>query len=159
MNFIDAQLSDISDSLMRSESKLKDYRSANQVMDLSYQGQRAFEQMTQIENNRSTLQMQERYYKYILDYFKQNKDMSSLAPPTAANVSDPTLDKLILDLLAYNAEKSNILSNNSEKNLFLPQIERRISVQKQAIIENVTNNLNTLNLSMNELNYRSDKLS
>ncbi len=34
---------------MKSESKLKDYRSANQVTDLSYQGQQALQQMTKID--------------------------------------------------------------------------------------------------------------
>ncbi len=41
VNFIDSQISEISDSLVRSESKLRDYRSANLVTDLSYQGQQA----------------------------------------------------------------------------------------------------------------------
>src|SRR5450759_2551137 len=68
-------------------------------------------------------------------------------------------DRLIMDLLALNAQRSNILSNNAEKNLFLGQIENKIRLQKQAIIENVTNNLNTLNLTLNELNYRSEKVS
>jgi tyrosine-protein kinase Etk/Wzc len=159
INFIDSQISEISDSLLISESKLKDYRSANQVTDLSYQGQQALEQMTKIEAERSTLQIQERYYNYILDYFNKNKDMAGLAPPSAANVADPIMSKLILDLIALNAEKSNILSNNAQKNLFLGQFENKIKLQKQAIIENVSNNLNTLNLSLNELNYRSEKLS
>ena len=53
----------------------------------------------------------------------------------------------------------HILSNNAEKNLFLGQIENKIKLQKQAIIENVKNNLNTLNLTQNELNYRAEKLS
>ncbi len=35
----------------------------------------------------------------------------------------------------------------------------RSNYRRQAIIENVTNNLNTLNLTQNELNYRADKLS
>jgi len=159
VNFIDSQLSEISDSLVMSESRLKDYRSAHQVMDLSYQGQRAFEQMTQIETDRTNLQIQERYYNYILDYFNKNKDMAGLAPPSAANVSDPILNKLITDLLTLNAERSTLLSNNTEKSLFLGPIENQIKLQKQAIIENVSNNLNTLELSLNELNYRSDKLS
>jgi capsular exopolysaccharide synthesis family protein len=128
-------------------------------MDLSYQGQQAFTQMTQLETDRSNLQIQERYYNYILDYFNKNKDMAGLAPPSAANVVDPIMNQLIMDLLASNAERSSILSNNNEKNLFLGQIENKIKLQKQAIIENVSNNLNTLNLSLNELNYRSDKLS
>lgn len=159
IKFIDSQLSEISDSLVISESKLKDYRSSNQVMDLSYQGQRALEQMTKIETDRTNLQIQQRYYNYILDYFEKNKDMTGLAPPSAANVTDPVLNQLIMDLLSLNAQRSTILSNNNEKNLFLGQIENKIKLQKQAIIENVSNNLNTLNLSLNELNYRSEKLS
>lgn len=159
VNFIDSQISEISDSLLISESKLKDYRSANQVTDLSYQGQKALEQMTKIETDRTNLQVQERYYNYILDYFDKNKDMAGLAPPSAANVVDPIMNQLIMELLTLNAQRSSILSNNAEKNLFLGQIENKIKLQKQAIIENVTNNLHTLNLTQNEMNYRADKLS
>lgn len=159
VNFIDSQISEISDSLTVSESKLRDYRSTNQVTDLSYQGQQALEQMNLIENERSTLQVQERYYNYILDYFNKNQDIAGLAPPSAANVVDPIMNSLVLDLLALNAERSTILSNNAEKNLFLGQIENKIKLQKQAIIENVKNNLNTLNLTQNEMDYRAQKLS
>jgi tyrosine-protein kinase Etk/Wzc len=159
VNFIESQISEISDSLLKSESKLKDYRSANQVMDLSYQGRQALEQMTKIETERTALQAQERYYNYILDYFQKNQDIAGLAPPSAANVVDPIMNQLILDLLALNTQKSSIAGNNTEKNLFIGQIENKIKLQKQAIIENVTNNLNNLNLNQNELNYRGDKLS
>ncbi len=159
INFIDSQISEISDSLSISESKLRDYRSANQVTDLSYQGQQALGQLNQIQNERSTLQVQERYYNYILDYFDKNQDIAGLAPPSAANVVDPIMNSLVLELLALNAERSTILSNNAEKNLFLGQIENKIKLQRQAIIENVKNNLNTLNLTQNELDYRESKLS
>jgi len=159
INFIESQISEISDSLLISESKLKDYRSANQVMDLSYQGRQALEQMTKIEAESSALQVQERYYNYILDYFNKNQDIAGLAPPSSANVVDPIMNQLIMELLALNTQKSSISSNNAEKNLFIGQIDNKIKLQKQAIIENVTNNLNTLNLTQNELNYRADKLS
>jgi tyrosine-protein kinase Etk/Wzc len=159
IKFIDSQISEISDSLISSESKLKDYRSANQVTDLSFQGQKALEQMNQIETEKSSLLVQERYYNYVLDYFSKNKDMAGIAPPSAANVVDPIMNQLIMELLALNSQRSSILSNNAEKNLFLGQIENKIKLQKQAIIENVTNNLNTLNLTQNELNYRAEKLS
>jgi tyrosine-protein kinase Etk/Wzc len=159
INFIESQISEISDSLLLSESKLKDYRSANQVMDLSYQGRQAIEQMTKIETERTGLQVQERYYNYILDYFNKNQDIAGISPPSAANVVDPIMNQLIMELLALNTQKSSISSNNAEKNLFIGQIENKIRLQKQAIIENVTNNLNTLNLTQNELNYRADKLS
>lgn len=159
IDFIDSQISEISDSLTMSESKLRDYRSANQVTDLSYQGQQALEQLRQIENERSMLQVQERYYNYILDYMEKNQDMAGLPTPSGANVADPIMNSLVLEMLALNAERSTILSNNAEKNLFLSQIENKIRLQKQAIIENVKNNLNTLNLTQNELDYRESKLS
>ena len=159
VNFIESQISEISDSLVLSESKLKDYRSANQVMDLSYQGRQAIEQMTKIESERTGLQVQERYYNYILDYFNKNQDIAGIAPPSSANVVDPIMNQLIMELLALNTQKSSISISNTEKNLFIGQIENKIRLQKQVIIENVTNNLNTLNLTQNELNYRADKVS
>jgi tyrosine-protein kinase Etk/Wzc len=160
VNFIDSQISTISDSLVKSESKLKNYRSANQVMDLSFQGQRIIEQRNQIETERTNLQAQERYFNYVINYFKANKDMSGVVPPSAMNVADPTTNQLISELLNLNAQRSNVTSGNSnEKNIFLGQIDNKIMMQKQAIIENFTNNLNTITLSLNELNYREDKLS
>jgi capsular exopolysaccharide synthesis family protein len=159
VDFIDKQISETSDSLLRSESKLKDYRSANQVTNLSYQGQQALEQMTKIETDKSTLQVQERYYKYILEYLQKNKDVVGLQPPSSANVNDPIMNSLVIEMQSLNNQKASILSNNTGKNLFLGQIENKINLQKQAIIENVTNSLNNLNLSQNELNYRAEKLS
>jgi len=160
VRFIDSQISEISDSLVMSESALQNFRSANQVMDLSFQGQRIYEQMTQIETERANLQVQERYYNYVINYFKANRDMSGVVPPSAMNVNDPFINQLISELHALNAQRSNITSGSStEKNIFLGQIDNKIRLQIQTITENFTNNLNTLTLSLNELNYRQDKLS
>ena len=159
IKFIDSQISDISDSLVLSESKLKNYKSANQVMDLSFQGKSLYDKLAQIETERANLQIQQRYYNYIINNFKTNSDMSGVAPPSANNVADPIMNLLITDLHALYAQRSGISSNNSERNLFMGQIENKIKMQKQAIIENVTNNLATIVISLNELNYRSDKLA
>ena len=160
LNFIDTQISEMSDTLALSETKLRNFRSTNQVMDLSFQGQRLFEQMTQTETDRANLRVQERYYNYILENFKTNKDISGVVPPSAMNVADPIMNQLITELQSLNSQRAGIVANNnSSKNLFLGQIDNKIKFQKQAIIENVTNNLNTLSLSINELNYRADKVS
>lgn len=159
IKFIDEQISEISDSLVSSESKLRNYRSANQVMDLSFQGKSISDKLSQIETERANLQIQQRYYNYIINNFKTTNDMSGVSPPSSMNVSDPIMNQLITDLQALYSQRSGILSNNREKNLFIAQIENKIKTQKQAIIENVTNNLNTLSLSLNALNYRYDKLS
>ena len=160
VKFIDSQISEISDSLNMSESELRNYRSANQVMDLSFQGQRIYDQLSQIEAERANLQVQERYYNYVINYFKANQDMEGVVPPSAMNVNDPFISQLISELHSLNAQRSSITSGSStEKNIFLGQIDNKIRLQKQVIIENFTNNLNTLTLTLNELNYRENKLS
>jgi len=160
VNFIDSQISKTSDSLAISESVLRNYRSANQVTDLSFQGQRIYEQMTQIQTERANLQVQERYYNYVINLFKANQDLSGVVPPTAMNVNDPIINQLITNLLdLYNQRSSVVSGSNPEKNIFLSQIDNKIRIQRQAILENFTNNLNTLNLSLNELDYREEKLS
>lgn len=160
VNFIDSQISEISDSLVRSESALRNYRSANQVMDLSFQGQRIFEQLNQIEAERANLQIQERYYNYVINYFKANQDVAGVIPPSAMNVSDPITVQLMTELINLNNQRASAATGTStEKNIFLGQIDNKIRTQKQLIIETFTNNLNTLTLSLNELDYRQDKLS
>lgn len=158
VSFIDTQISNTSDSLNISESRLRDYRSANQVMDLSYQGQQAFNQMNLVATDKMHLEIQERYYKSILDQFEKNKDATSIPPPSAASINDPILNQLILDLHELNTQRSAVMTTNPEKNLFAGQIDNKIRLQKQAILENVKNNLNTLQLNKNELNYRQQKL-
>lgn len=161
VKFIDSQISEISDSLTISESKLRNFRTTNQVAtDLSFQGQRMYSQIEQIETEKANLEVQSRYYNYIINYFKSNKDVSGVVPPVSANITDPFMNNLITNLITMNSERSSIMSNNNnQKNLFVAQIDNKIKNQKQLILENVTNNLNTINISINELNYRSEKLS
>jgi capsular exopolysaccharide synthesis family protein len=129
-------------------------------MDLSFQGQQTYGQLSQIEGERAALQVQQRYYNYVINYFKANQDMAGVVPPSAMNVSDPITNQLITELLNLNNQRSGISSGASnDKNIFIGQIDNKIRLQKQAIIENFTNNLNTLTLSLNELDYRESKLS
>lgn len=159
INFIDNQISNISDSLSIAESKLKTFKSVHQVTDLTLQGQRLYDQLSQIETTQSALKDQERFYTYILNYLRSNRDLSGFAPPSSASIADPIMNQLISELMSLNAQRASILSDKTEKSLFLSQIENKIKMQVSAITENVTNNLNTINLSLSELSYRHNKLS
>lgn len=159
IKFIDSQISEISDSLVISESQLRNFRANNQVLDLGFQGQRIYDQIEQIEAERVNLEIQSRYYNYAINYLKTTPNGSGVVPPISANITDPIMNKLISDLIALNTERSSIVSDNSEKNLFLGQLDNKIKLQKQAIIESATNNLNNINITLNELSYRSDKLT
>lgn len=158
IDFIDDQIVEISDSLKTAESVLRDYRTSNQVVDMSFQGQRIYDQMALIEAQKTNMTATKRYYTYIIDYLKKTDTSLNPVLPSSSNVVDPILSQLIMDLTKFISEKQDII-NDSKKNLYLPQIENKIEKQKETIIENVSNNLNTLNITLNELDYRYNKLS
>lgn len=159
VKFIDSQISEVSDSLSIAESKLQNFRTTNQVMDLSFQGQKSFEKMNELESQRAVLLVQQKYYNYIKDYFNQNSDMSDLIAPSSMGVQDPILNQLIVELITLNSERRNLLNKGNTKNLFLNNIEIQIGNLKKTIQENIANNAATTEIAIQDINNRSAKIS
>jgi capsular exopolysaccharide synthesis family protein len=160
VSFIDAQISDFKDSLTTAEASLKSFRTSHQVMDLSFQGQQVFSRLDQLESERATMKEQERYYKYLKEYFNKNKDISDMVAPSSMNVVDPILTNLVSELISVNSERaSHMGSSQSMDNILLRNYNVRIDNLKQTILENVENSLATIGSSINELDYRIQKLS
>ncbi|MBN2215344.1 MAG: polysaccharide biosynthesis tyrosine autokinase [Bacteroidales bacterium] len=156
VDFIDTQISDISDSLSIAENRLRSFRSSHQVMDLSYQGQQAFQKLNELETERANITSQRRYYTYLKDYLDNNPDVSDILVPSSMNVVDPILNNLILQLIALNAERAGA---TNPQNIYLSTLNLKIDNIKKTIRENVNNSLNTLNIALNEINYRTATLS
>ena len=159
ISFIDSQITGISDSLQRSESEITSYRSSNQVMNLSYQGQLAYDNLQRLETDRSDLQSQETYYSYILNYLNSTDDVAGIVPPSSMNVNNSVMNDLIVELLRLNSERANIISLRGERNLFLAEVENKLKLQRQYIIEIASNNLNTVKRRLSDLDYESQKLT
>lgn len=159
INFIDNQISGISNSLVKSESKISNFRAANQVMNLSYQGQATYDNIKQLENERTELQAKERYYSYILEYLRTTHDIAGIVPPSGMNVDNPLMNQLITELLNLNSERSNIINLRGERNPFLADTEEKIKSKRQYIIEIATSNLNTVKQTLSDLDYKTTKLS
>lgn len=159
VKFIDSQISEVSDSLSIAESKLQNFRTSNQVMDLSFQGQKSVEKMSELETQRAVLIIQQKYYDYIKSYFVKNNDLSDLIAPSSMGVQDPLLNQLILDLITLNSERTNLLNRGNTKNLFLNNIEVQISNLKKTIMENINNNAATTNIAIQDINNRVARIN
>ena len=159
VDFIDSQISDVADSLSYVESTLKNFRSSQGVMDLSFQGQQVFEQLNRFEDERAALQVQKKYYEYLNSYLNSG-ELADIAPPSSMNVVDPMLTNLVTQLMTLNSERASLLRNStSQQNLYLADINIRIENLKGNVKENVKNTLNTLNMELNEINYRISSAS
>jgi tyrosine-protein kinase Etk/Wzc len=160
IDFIDSQISDIADSLNYAESALKNFRSSQGVMDLSFQGQQIFEQLSRLENERAALDVQRKYYEYLNNYLSTNTEISDILAPSSMNVVDPILTNLVTQLMDLNGERVSLLKNSAnQQNLYLADINIRLENVKKTIKETVKNTLNTLSISLNEINYRMAKAS
>lgn len=159
VKFIDSQISEVSDSLSIAENKLQSFRTTNQVMDLSFQGQKSFEKMSELESQRALLVVQQKYYNYIKDYFNRNSDMSDLIAPSSMGVQDPILNQLITDLIALNSERRNLLNRGNTKNLFLNNIEIQITNLKKTIQENINNNAATTMIALQDIDNRVARIN
>jgi len=159
VKFIDARISDIADSLTFAENRLQHFRSANQVMDMSFQGQKLFERMSVLENERVSITIQQQYYAYIKEYFKKNDDVSDLLAPSSMEIQDPLLSGLINELLSVNSERMNYLQKSNSKNLFLKDLEIQISNLKNTILENIDYNSNRSVILLQEIDSRIAKMN
>jgi len=159
VDFIENQISEISDSLALAQNNLQTYRTHNKIMDLSFQGQRIFEQMSELETEKASLEVQLRYYKYLQNYLKENDNIKDLVSPSSMNVVDPLLNNLITELMRINSERSKLITNQNRRSPYVAQYDKEIKNLKNSILENVGNNLNTLEISINEIDYRISKLS
>jgi tyrosine-protein kinase Etk/Wzc len=159
VDFIDSQLSDIADSLSTAENKLRAFRSSNSVMDLSFQGQQSFEMLNKLETEKANLETQRNYYQYLKNYLSSNAVMD-LAAPSSMNVIDPILANMITQLITLNAERASLLKNsNNPQNLYLNEVNLQIDNIKKNLKENVSNTLNTIDITVKEINYRISRLS
>jgi tyrosine-protein kinase Etk/Wzc len=160
VSFIDAQISEFKDSLNTAEATLKNFRTSNQVMDLSFQGQQVFSKLNELETTKATLREQLRYYEYLKDYFNKNRDITSLVAPSSMNVVDPILTNLVSELISISSERASHLGTESNSdNVLLRNYNVKIENLKNTIIENVNNSQTTLRASISELEYRTNKLS
>jgi tyrosine-protein kinase Etk/Wzc len=158
VNFIDNQISDVADSLSIAQQNLQNFQTNNKVVDLSFQGQQIFSKLNQLESDKAVLINQLKYYQYLRNYFRENKQ-DQLLVPSSMNVVDPLLTQLISQLLQYTSERSTYMSSDNIKNPNLAPLEMQIKNIKNTIQENVNNNINTIANNIKEIDYRSNKMS
>ncbi len=159
VKFIDSRISDISDSLSIAENKLQHFRSRNQVMNLSFQGEKIYEKVSELENERAILYMQQKYYEYIKTYLESNSDVTDLTAPSSGESQDPVLNELIGQMMELSNERLKYIEIGNEKNLFLKDLEVKIKNIKNTILENVSYNVNKIQIALKDIDSRTAKLN
>lgn len=158
IDYIEAQLQEVSESLVLTEDSLQQFLSENQLMDVETQAAGYSEQLMVLQNQLAELITQKRYFTYVSDYLKENEEEAQIIAPASMGVQDPLLNKLIMDLSEAQSRRSNLIQNKQERNPIVQRLTIQIDNLKSVVAENITSAQNSNNIRISELQKRIDKL-
>jgi capsular exopolysaccharide synthesis family protein len=157
IDYIEKQLNEISDSLSQTEDNLQRFRSSNQLLNITDQATGISAQYMDLQNQLAELVSRKRYYEYVSDLLI-NDNFSNLMLPASMGISDQLLNNLMSELLKAQAQRSNLIENNQERNPMVQKLGIQIENLKKTISENITAVGKTTSISIEEMNKRVRKV-
>ena len=156
VNFIDAQLSEIVDSLQLAGQNFTDFRSKNRVVDLGQEAGLVMERLEEVESQASMAQLRLDYYNNLNAYINDAAQMERVVAPSVVGITDPTLNALVIRLSElYN--KRGILAK-SGRNPSLNLIDHEIQITRESLEENLRNLLSNTEIELENLRQRKYRI-
>jgi len=154
IKFIEEQLGFISDSLVRAENKMENFRFSNRFVDLTAEGNLVLQRLERYETEKNGLNLQMQYYAYLKEYLSSRNESGLIVSPSVMGIADPLLVRLIEELSGLQLQQKQtgfVMQDN------LPAtdlISSKVEQARAALLENVTNSINQLRLSMGDVEKR-----
>jgi capsular exopolysaccharide synthesis family protein len=158
IEYIDRQLSEISDSLSRTENNLQTFRSSHQLLDITEQASGISSQYMDLQNKMAELITRKRYYDYVSEYLSKNSDFSNMIVPASMGIQDPLLNGLMSELITAYTQRTSLIQNQQEKN----PLVQRLTIQIENLLKTIKDNINavqkTTEISIDEMQKRINKV-
>jgi len=158
VNFIDTQLDGISDSLNRVETNLVNYRTSNQIFNLSSEGSSIYGRLSELEEQKAVLEISLRYYETLASYVSSER-YEELMVPSLAGVSEPVLNQLISRVLEQQGKLSSLRLSLTRANPTLQREEEAFRIMLRSLDENLRNLLVNTRTQLRELNNRISRIN
>ncbi len=157
VEFIDEQLVGIQNALYKTESEMQSFRSDNNIVDISQEGQSIYVKLQELEKESNKVDLQLDYYRYLVDYLQKPNQPGGVVSPSTASIADPGLSSLVNQ---FNALKAQLIISEANATSVNPQV-KTLKVQVQSLIasmiENAENLINTTKLAKNQLKLQITK--
>jgi capsular exopolysaccharide synthesis family protein len=154
IDFIEAQLASISDSISISEGRLKSYRVNNQIVDVESYTSQLLGDSRKVETDNSVFKLKEAYFNYLTNYLRKNIQNEVLAVPTSMGITDPALVKLVTDYNELQIKKKDV----GAKNPFYAKYNEDLAVTKASLLEVLRSMRATLDIEKNDLKSKNQEV-
>ncbi|MGV8135430.1 MAG: GumC family protein [Mangrovibacterium sp.] len=154
LEFINKQLSGMSDSLNAAGSSVTRFRSQNQVLDISAEGGLVMQQLSEIEKERSQSQMQLDYFRNLLTYLENSDSIKNMMMPSVVGVQDPSLNAVVLKLSDLYSRRAILSFSSHANNPTLLLLNKEIDQVTSQLRENLINLISNARITIQSLQRR-----
>jgi capsular exopolysaccharide synthesis family protein len=149
ISFISDLLENVSDSLGVAERELLSYQASNRIVNISAQSGQLLSRMTEVDQKKTDLDTQNKYYKYLKKYIQEDHDIGSILVPSSMGINDALLTGLLNQYNELSVEKTKMASvRNSPK---LTQLETQMKNLKEAMMNNIDNIIGQTDQALKDL--------
>lgn len=159
LDFINSQLNGISDSLNTAGTKFTDFRSKNQIIDLSSETTIVMNNLQQIESERAKSQVQLDYFQNLRSYLSNANDLKKLVAPSVVGIEDISLNNMVMKLGELYNRRQRLSFSINENNPVLINLDKELAQTRSLINENLQNLIDNATKSINSLKNREAAVS
>jgi capsular exopolysaccharide synthesis family protein len=159
LDFINKQLSGIADSLSAAGTTVTDFRTSNQVLDISAEGQIVLNQLSELEKEKSQSQIQYDYFQNLLRYLGNNDSIKKMVMPSVVGIQDPSLNAVVLKLTDLYSQREVLSFSTHETNPSMVLLNREIGQVAMQLRENLINLIDNARLTMKNLERRQNTIN
>jgi tyrosine-protein kinase Etk/Wzc len=143
--FVNERLNIVSHDLDSIEKKVQKYKSGNQAVDISTQGQLFLQNVNANDQKLGDVSTQIAVLDQVESFVKSKENSSGGIVPSTLGVNDPVLSQLIDKLYTSELEYSQLKKTVGENNPSLLAIADRINKIKPSILSNISSQRQSLN--------------
>ena len=150
IEFIDDQITVVTDSLKGAEDKLSSIRRNQRTLDLNLTASNAVSKLQALETEKSDLRVKNRYYSNLLADLDSTENLNAIVAPSAIGISDPIINSLVLEMKRLNNEKIAKSIGLSNQSIEMRVINDQIQNNKNVLRENARNILKSTDFALTE---------
>ncbi len=157
LKFIDSHLSEINDSLYKSEKNLQNYQASKSALNMDFQTEKMFELLEDLQNQKADVLIKKKYYDYLAQTLEKKTDLNEVVAPSVMNINNPILTAQITNLIDIQSELNNLKLSSDVENPYFKVLSSRIENSKNVLLETLTTENKSTDIALSDINTRLDK--
>jgi capsular exopolysaccharide synthesis family protein len=154
LDFIDKQITKVSDSLRTAQEKLTVFQSSQRLIDPRTQSNSVFQRLDALTAERDRARLALRYYENVLNLLNSDKELSSGVLPGSIGVDNAVVNQLLVQLNDLYRQKAAYNVYSKKDNPLLQGLEGRIVSTKDQLRESLSTLISSTNLALSDYNRR-----